>query len=244
MKKIFLSAAAVCFLAVAGCIDPYTAYKLGPARDVVADSVDVMGGLGRWRSAGQIEATAVVSIYDDAGKATINEQHQVIDLKRDVIRASARMADGSWSAVVGGNGYSKFKSKGFIASAERKKAIVGSLRIILHRVRGPRNLCGGGEKPVATERVRIDGKDLIRVPVTGGADGIRAYYFDAQTSALKMVTAGADVAGGNGTVTVYSWRMFPNGMAFPVRISVVKIGSNVLVGDEPVLEVDYRQVKW
>ncbi|MCD4699763.1 MAG: hypothetical protein K8R91_04230 [Phycisphaerae bacterium] len=220
MKKILLSAT-VCFLAVAGCADPYAGYKLGPARDVVVGSVDAMGGPGRWRVAGQIEATAVVSIYDDAGKATINEQQQVIDLNKDVIRALARTADGSWTAVVGGDGDSKFKSKGFVASSERKKAIIESLRTILHRARGPRNLCVGDEKPTATERVRIDGRDLIRVPVTGGTSGIRAYYFDAQTSVLRMVTAGADEAGGDGTVTVYSWRMFPDGMAFPVRISVV-----------------------
>ncbi|MDY7009207.1 MAG: hypothetical protein SVV80_00425 [Planctomycetota bacterium] len=243
MKKILLSAA-VCFLAAAGCADPYAGYKLGPARDVVAGSVDAMGGIARCRSVGNIEATAVVSIYDDAGKATINEQHQVINPEGDVIRASAKTADGSWTASVGGIGGSRFKSKGFVASPERKKAVIESLQTILHRVRGPRNLCGGDEKPTATERVRIDGRDLIRVPVTGGVGDIKAYYFDAQTSVLRMVTAGSDEAGGDGTVTVYSWQMFPNGMAFPVRISVMKIGSNVLVGDEPVLEVDYLQVKW
>ena len=243
MTKVFLSAAA-CFLAVAGCADPYAGYKLGPARDAVAGSIDAMGGLGRWRSVGQIEATAVVSIYDNAGKAMINEQHQIIDLKKDVILASARTADGSWTAATGGDEDSKFKSKGFTASSERKAAVVESLRTILHRVRGPMNICVGDEKPTASERVRIDGQDLIRVAVTGGTGGIKAYYFDAQTSALRLVTAGGDKAGEDGTVTVYSWRMFPNGMAFPVRISVMKIGSNVLVGDKPMLKVDYLQVKW
>ncbi len=243
MRKIFLSAAA-CFLAVSGCADPYAGHKLGPARDVVVGSIDAMGGLGRWRSVGKIEATAVVSIYDDFGKAAINEQHQTIYLKRDVIRSSARTTDGSWAAAAGGDGNSKFKSKGFTASSEKKKAIIESLRTILHRVRGPMNLCVGGEKPMAAERVRIDGQNLIRVPVTGGTGGVKAYYFDTQTSALRLVTAGGDKAGEDGTVTVYSWRMFPNGMAFPVRISVRKIGLNVLIGDTPVLEVDYRQVKW
>ena len=61
---------------------------------------------------------------------------------------------------------------------------------------------------------------------------------------MRLVTAGADAPGGKGTVTVYSYRMLPNGMAFPMRISVMKIGEHVLIGDEPVLEVDYREVNF
>jgi hypothetical protein len=243
MKKIIMLAA-LGFLAVSGCADPYARYKLGPARDAVAGSIDAMGGLSRWQSVGSIEAVAVVSIYDDTGKAMINEQHQVIKLKKDVILASARTADGSWTAVVDGDGDSKFKSKGFAETSERKAALVESLQTILHRVRGPMNLCVGDEKATGSERVRIDGQDMIRVPVAGGSCGVKAYYFDAQTHSLRIVTAGADEAGGEGTVTVYSWKMFPNGMAFPVRISVRKIGKHVLVGDEPVLEVNYRKVEW
>ncbi len=243
MKRIILLTAG-CFLAVSGCADPYTECKVGPAGDIVVGSIDAMGGMSRWRSVGSIEAVAVVSIYDDTGKAMINEQHQVIKLDKDVILALARTAEGSWTAAVCGDGDSKFKSKGFTASSERKKAIIESLQTILHRVRGPMNLCLGDEKPTATERVRIDGEEMIRVPVAGGAGGVKAYYFDAQTSALRLVTVGADKPGGDGTVTVYSWRIFPNGLAFPVRISVRKIGRNVLIGDKPVLEVDYRQVNF
>ncbi len=243
MKKIIMLAA-LGSLVVSGCADPYARYKLGPARDVVAGSIDAMGGIGRWRSVGSIEAVAVVSIYDDTGKAMINEQHQVIKLEKDVILASARTAEGSWTAAVDGDGDSQFKSKGFAESSERREDLVESLQTILHRVRGPMNLCVGEEKIAATERVRINGQDLIRVSVTGGSAGVKAYYFDAQTHALKMITAGADEAGGDGTVTVYSWKMFPNGMVFPVRISVRKIGKNVLIGDTPVLEVEYRKVEW
>ncbi len=243
MKKIIMLAA-LAFLAVSGCADPYARYKLGPARDAVTGSIDAMGGIGRWRSVGSIEAIAVVSIYDDTGKAMINEQHQVIKLKKDVILASARTAEGSWTAAVDGDGDSKFKSKGFVESSGRKAALVESLRTILHRVRGPVNLCGGGEKATGSGRVRISGMDLIRVPVKGGDADVKAYYFDAQTHSLKLVTAGADEAGGEGTVTVYTWKMHPNGMAFPEKISVTKIGKHVLVGDEPVLEVNYRKVEW
>lgn len=45
-------------------------------------------------------------------------------------------------------------------------------------------------------------------------------------------------------MTVYSYRVAPNGMAFPSRISVMKIGRHVLIGNAPVLEVEYRQVRF
>ncbi len=242
MKKIILSAA-VCFLA-AGCADPYAQCKLGPARDVVGGSIDAMGGIGRWQSVKPITATAIVTIYDDAGKAMINEQHHVIDLREDVIRASARTAKGKWSIQIEVVKDCASVSSLDVATPYDPLLLVGSLVTTLHRVRGPMNLCGGDEKPIGSERVRIGGQDLIRVPVEGGNAGVKAYYFGAQTCALRLVTAGADEAGGEGTVTVYSWKMFPNGMAFPVRISVRKIGKNVLIGDTPVLEVDYRKVEW
>ena len=240
MMRVFLLA--VSCLAAAGCADPYADCKLGPARDVVAASVDGMGGLSRWRSISRIRATAVVSIYDDSGTAMVNEQRHVIDPKRNAIRASACTAEGSWTASADGDGGSKFHSNGFSPSSEVKSAITGALQTILHRDRGPVNICLGDEKPLSVERVRIEGKELIRVGVTGGNADIRAYYFDAQSNVLSMVTAGADEPGGDGTVTFYTWHMCAGGKAFPSKISVVKIGKNVLVGDQPVLEVNYSKV--
>ena len=71
-----------------------------------------------------------------------------------------------------------------------------------------------------------------------------AYYFNAETSLLRFATAGGDQPGGDGTVTVYSYRVASNGMAFPAKISVMRIGQHVLIGDRPVLEVEYRQVRF
>ena len=61
---------------------------------------------------------------------------------------------------------------------------------------------------------------------------------------LKLVTAHADAPGKDGTVTLYTYRMNPNGMAFPAHLAVMKIGRHVLVGERPVLEVDFHRVEF
>lgn len=232
-------------LSVVGCGgDPYRPYRLGAAQPVVGRCIDMMGGLKRWRSVKPIRAHALVTMYDSAGQATVNEQDQVIDLRRGKIRATARVPDGEWTATVRQSGKGKLEAEGFDPSEQMTSQVVAALRMTLHRVRGPLNLCGRGERAVNAQPVRLTGEDLIRVPVTGGREGIAAYYFDARTSLLRFATAGADAPGGEGTVTVYSYRVAPNGMAFPSRISVMKIGRHVLIGDAPVLEVEYRQVRF
>jgi hypothetical protein len=120
---------------------------------------------------------------------------------------------------------------------------ISALRIILHRLRGPLNLYWRGEQAVAAQPLRLEGMDLVRVPVRNSRAGVAAYYFDARTHLLKLATAGADAPGGEGTVTVYTYRRLPGGLAFPSRLAVYRIGRNVLVGDQPVLEVDYQSVR-
>lgn len=232
-------------LFVAGCGgDAYHRFDLGPARGVVSRCVEMMGGLQRWESVGPIRATALVTMYDSAGQATVNEQEHEIDLPGGWIRAVAKVPQGRWTATVTDRGKVKFRADSFDASEEMSSQIGAALGMTLHRLRGPLNLCGHGERAVGAGTVRLSGEDLVRVPATGGRQGVAAYYFDDQSSMLRLVTTGADAAGGEGTVTVYSYRVAPNGMSFPARISVMKIGRHVLIGDEPVLEVQYRDVRF
>lgn len=229
----------------AGCAaDPYAGYDLGPARAVVSGCVDAMGGLKRWQSVKPIRAEAVVTVHDEAGIARVNKQEQVIDLGAGRIEASARLPDSVWAARVNDNGKARFEAEGFTIPEGVATLQIKALKTILHRVRGPLNLLGGSERAAGARRVRIDGMDLIRVAVQGSRADIAAYYFDAQTCLLTLATAGADEPGGEGTVTRYTYRMLDNGMAFPERISVHKIGRHVLIGDEPVLEVGYRNVRF
>jgi len=245
MRTVTPWAAAACGLLLAGCAaDPYQRYELGAARPVVSQSIDMMGGLNRWPWARPIHAKALVTTYDSSGRARVNEQEQVIDLRGGTIRATARVPGGTWTAKVTDSGGARFSADGFAATDEMASRELAALRTLLHRLRGPLNLLDAGERPVDAAPARLPGAELIRVPVEGGREGIAAYYFDAQTSVLRYAAAGDEAPGGDGTVTIYSYHLAPDGMAFPSEISIVKTGRHVLVGTQPVMEVQYRQVRF
>lgn len=245
MGRIAVFGAVGCSLFAMGCAPgSYTGLGLGSAEPVVTGCIDAMGGLKRWQSVGPIHAQAVVTVYDEAGTADVGKQDQVIDLRAGTIEATSRLPDVEWTARVTEAGGVSFRAKGPAVPAAVRARQVDALKMILHRVRGPLNLCGHGERAGGARRVRVDGMDLIRVPVQGGRANIAAYYFDAHTCLLRLASAGADAPGGEGTVTRYSYRTRPDGLSFPERISVFKIGRHVLIGDEPVLEVNYHKVSF
>jgi len=218
--------------------------KTIPANETVKHAVEAVGGLKAWRSAGTIRADAVVTLYDEAGVAAVNRHEQRINLHRGRLWASARVPEGQWSAGTDDWGNVRFDAGGADLPAALKGRLLASLGTMLHRLRGPMNLCGYGETPGPGRPVRVDGVDLVRVAAAGGHADVKAYYFDAGSRRLRFVTAGADRPGEDGTVTVYDYETFPNGMAMPARLSVVKIGEHVLLGDQPVLQVRYSNVRF
>ncbi|HET6429765.1 MAG TPA: hypothetical protein VFJ30_15220 [Phycisphaerae bacterium] len=230
----------------AGCtgLTGFGGGKASVGNETVRGSMDAAGGLKAWRSAGAVRADAIVTVYDDDGVAAVNRHEQVIRLHRGRLWASARVPEGQWSARADARGNVRFNAGGADLPAGLKGRLLESLGTMLHRLRGPMNLCGYGETPGESQPVRVDGMDLVRVSATGGAADVKAYYFDAATGVLRLVTAGADRPGADGTVTVYDYEKFPNGMAMPTRLSVVKIGEHVLVGDQPVLEIQYSNVRF
>ena len=96
----------------------------------------------------------------------------------------------------------------------------------------------------AAKKMRVDGVDVVRVPVEADRRRAVAYYFDAVTGHLRFVTTGDDRPGGRGTVTVYTYRRYTDGMQFPRRVQVFRFGKHALVGLEKVLEVDLKDVKF
>jgi hypothetical protein len=204
-----------------------------------------MGGLKRWLSAGPISAEAVVTLYDDAGKAFVNKHRQLYNIAGGTLSAGARLPEGRWTAELSRTAAPVFRS-GVAMPAGTRRLLVTALQTTLHRVRGPMNFFDslGPERPGLPRRVRVASMDLFRVGVQGAPGGVKAYYFDAQTYLLRLVTAGSDEPGKDGTVTLYTYRMCSNGMAFPSRLAVMKIGQHVLVGEKPVLEVDFHRVRF
>lgn len=226
----------------AGCnSDPYARHKLGPAREVVAASIDAIGGLNAWQQVDKVYATAVVAFYQPSGQADIDRLAITMDFKAGTITAEGLTPEGSWMATV------TRKGDCTIQGARSKESVCQELMMVLHRCAGPLNMVMGDERATAVGPAKIEGVPVVRVGVQGGKDQTRAYYFDATTNLLRFVTCGSDSPGGDGSITVYtpreSYIMLPNGLVFPRSFRVIKIGSNVLKSDTPVMDVDFSDIR-
>lgn len=184
-------------------------------------------------------ALAVVTQHE-AGRSLSNRQVQTIDFPGNVIDAKAATGTGVWNATIPAGGEARVTG---MTTFENSEAIAKTLRLLLHRLRGPLNLVGGTERIRSIQDVCILDQRLVRVAVEGDTRLAAAYYFDPVTKLLRYVTCGADKPGGEGTVTIYTWRRFPDGKVFPCSLKVVKIGQHVLIGEQPVLEADYSDVR-
>ena len=224
----------------------YDAHHLGPARDMVAASIESAGGLDPWRKVGRIHATALITTYDEEFQPYVNRQELTIDLRRGRIASKAKTANGHWRAVVRDSGKYKLDTSGAGTSVVDAKQIISALVRILHRLRGPLNLLGGDEHPTAPTPVRIDGRDLLRVALKTPTKRATAYYFETTSgNMLRMLTDGEGVPGGKGTITCYEeYQMLPNGVTFPKRIKVSTFGRHVLTGRSPVLDVVLSNVRF
>lgn len=223
-----------------GTRDVYARYNLGPAHDIVSASVNAMGGLAAWQKVSRVRASAIVTMYQDGAEPYITHQTQDIDLMDGTIVAHAALPQGPWEATVHADG--RYSVSGSLVDSDRKDSVVKALAVLVNRLRGPLNIVLFDDHPVGAGPLRVPGMDenLIRVAVH--SPRAKAYYFDAATSVLRLVTAGADRAGEKGTVTTYTYVVLPNGLAFPQRIRVVETGQFVLVGEKPLLEVEFTQV--
>jgi hypothetical protein len=241
--SILLSLACLA-VALGGCTtDSQRMARLGPAEGVVSGSIQSMGGLDQWRRAGTIEANARVAVWADDGTFTVSRQRQTIDLLAGTIRAVATVPGGRWTASTDLAGDFSFSDEGFQAATEFVEAIRSVLDTEIHRLRGPLNLLGPDEGVQSRDDVRILGEPLVRVGVGGDNTRAIAYYFEPVSSMLKYVTTGADRAGADGTVTTYQWGMLPGGLALPTQLRVTRLGRNVLIGSEPVMEIELRDVE-
>jgi len=235
-----------CGILLAGCrnsgMRAYDRYELGAARGTVAAGVEAMGGLAAWGRIRAVRAKAVVTTYDQDGRAYVNRQTQVIDIRGGKISAEASTARGRWRATYTRGGKFSLIGAGAldgIKAGELREA----LAIVLHRVTGPFNLLVKVDRPVALAAVWFEGRNLTRVAVAGGEGRSVAYYFDDHSGLLDMITCGSERPGREGTVTLYTHQMLPNAIVFPRQIRIVKTGKHVLIGRRPVMEVEFSDVQ-
>ncbi len=241
----YMVALLVCMVMITGCqssgLKAYDRYRLGSARDIIALSTESIGGIETWRKVHQVRAETLLTVYDEAGQAYVNRQVHLIDINGGKITAEAQTARGHWRARYHRSG--RFSLRGAEAldqiTAAQLRKILG---IILHRVAGPLNLLGRTERPRNPENLWRNSKDLVRVVVTGDNTHAIAYYFDANTGLLQMLTSGTDTPGHEGTVSLYEYQMLPNGVVFPKKIRIVRTGEHILVSNRLLMEMEFSDV--
>jgi hypothetical protein len=233
---------------MAGCAsDPFAACPRGEAKTAAIQSIQAMGGLANWAHVKSIRATAVVVSYSGSSGAITQQQHEY-DLEHGTLTASGILPQGSWQATVhldGKNSFDNDKTDKAIAPQDRAE-LIGAMLTCLRRSYGTLRLCRFGPGPyesaVDSDTATIFGTDYAHVLVKGGIEGIRAFYLDTQSYLPAHVTVGSDQSGHRGSVAQYRWTIQNGGIAFPSQIEVYSIGQDVLVGREPLLQVDFRDV--
>lgn len=216
------------------------AERIGPGAPTLRAAFESMGGLDAWQSADDVRARAVVTVYGNGADAYVTHTEQLIDLPGGTMRASADAPAGEWRATARVDG--KVRTSGTLGNERHDERLAEAMVMLIRRLRGPMNLLAPGVQTAAAERVSVGGQKCLRVAVSGDPIGADAYYFDATTHVLRYITVPAS-EGESPSVTVLTYAIQPNGMAFCRHVSVVRPGEFTLVGDEPVLEVDYTEVE-
>jgi len=198
-----------------------------------------------------LETTAVVTTYAADGAAVVRTMRLDVDVNGGVMTAEGNLPGGSWSARVALDGWGVtsplgvgwIRDRGDLQlSDQAKKDLARTLRLILHRIRGPLNLLeGGGEEIVAVEDVFVAGYDATRMIASGRPELALAYFFS--DGALRMITQGAVESGGNGEVTVYTTERTAAGAIQPAGFEVMKIGQDSLIGQGKILAVRLTDVR-
>ncbi len=231
---------------LAGCDNSQMAgSKLGPASEIVSASIanlgwsKVFGG-----SLGSVSFTAIVTTYDKDGQKYTDRQKMAVDLGANTITTKGATPLGTWTARAGQGGLASADADPRVDATLVSRRMGMVLPILLHRLRGPYNLKKGPEVARSQQKAQVGGMPAVRVGVTGDNRMAIAYYFGAATGILNYVTAGADSPGSSGTVTSYEYRSLENGATFPSLIRVNRIGSNVLLGEIPIFQVEISDVKF
>jgi hypothetical protein len=213
---------------------------MGPGRETIVGAIEAIGGVQAWNRVRSINATALVTLYRDGRDGHTTLQDQQIDVHAGTLQARTATPRGSWRAEVDVNGESDIS--GAFVDRDLAERTAEELVTLARRVRGPLAFLDGDITAGQAERVRIAGEDLIRVPVSGRRAGAAGCYFLATTHLLRYVTEGSNADGEPETVTVYTYMVHPNGLAFPQRIRVLRTGEFVLVGQAPLLDVQFTNV--
>jgi hypothetical protein len=242
-------AIAVCLTGLAGCASRGT--TLTTASTVTVPQPSDLGADDWLRDVSTLEATALVTAYDADGAAHVSVVQLTVDVNAGKVRATCNIPGGSWRAAIALDGWGLMNPIGWDSVSARgdaslteaqREQIAERLRLILHRLRGPVNVLGGGERIVASDRMTAGAHDLTRLRVEGRPSLVAAYYFDESKAQLRMVAQGGYEPGDTGTMTVYHTERTADGVVLPVRLEVTQLGVHGLIGSQRILSVRLKDI--
>jgi hypothetical protein len=243
MKSLQFSCLSVALsLLVTGCHPTYDQAQLGPSRPTVQASVNSMGGLEAWNGVQEVRATALITTYDQ-GQPTIDRATLRLTLLPRKLQAAAPAGEGLWRATISQDGKCDFRTVGYTATPQERQRICQALAVLLNRMPGALNLVQTPQRVTGVTYLTVLDQKLVRVAVKDRTSDTKAYYFEQASKVLRFVTAGADKPGGEGTVTLYEYQRLPGGLSFPKSLRVVHLGTDVLIGDKPVLDAEFTNLK-
>lgn len=214
-----------------------------PAEQVVVDAAEHVGGVDWPRKISRISGTALVELYEPDGSVVIRGQQFTAYPRWGLIQANGRLPGGAWHAWVTIGGLGLVTTGGdFHLRGGEKDQIEQYLRLILHRLRGPVNLLGGGEQPVDVQAVFVAGMPMHRVGATGRPELASAYFFDRKYRQLRLILKEDAGGAGAGTVTILTHKRVDN-VLLPVAMEVVEAGSDSLIGERARLSVRLENLR-
>lgn len=205
----------------------------------LSSAIELWGGIEALDAVEEIRANALVEVYNESGTSRVQRYRIAIDPAEGTMEASGREPGGSWSAVVDIDGGGRVDADDSLGWSDADKVgLLERLRLLLHRVRGPFNLRDEQEQPGGGKNVYAGSYPMTRV-LSGGRPALAsAYFFDMESSELRMITAGDYELPGDGSVTLYGkTRRLEHGVLVPIEFEVVRLGKNSFIGDRKELTV-------
>jgi hypothetical protein len=237
MKRFVILSALMPVVLLAGCADRCGCGE-GPgvqkAEAVVDRSLDVTGGKDAWKSIAALEGSMLLKVFGKGEAPYVTRVQFTMHLDAGKIDASALTGEGKWTASVNTLGEGSFSIDGVLGEAVTEAALKEALGQVAHRFRGAGNIAWADEKPYGLTEDRIDGIAVDCVAVRWTENRMRRYCFEKDSGRLRFAVAGANRAGMEGTITIYSdYTKQANGMVLPMGLRQVEIGEYVLLGDTP-----------
>ena len=230
---------------MAGCEKPAPDPDAQAARSALQRGLDASGTAEQWKRAVPVRSAVLVSFYEPDGGANIRRMEIRVNPLAGEMTAWGITPLGPWQLSVRQKDDGTFDMLYEGPDDEASGWLPRAMAMLLHRIRGPLNVLRGPEQAVSVGPADVGGIDeaLTRVGVDSSASASRtqAYYFDAESNRLRLITTHGDTPGQEGLVSEIEFAESPELPILPSRIRIYRIGEFALIGSEKILEATFSR---